>query len=340
MGSNKKRLLFGCMIVLLIALFLSGCAKRNDFKKAQQTNTIEAYQSFLKNHPGGKYAAKAKSALENLEWNKAEQSKMLGDYLTYLSKYPSGQFTAQAKVEVDKLRVPKGKDGSLMVLLPEGEFEMGSNEGPDDEKPVHKVFLKAFYIDTCEVTNAQYKKFVDETKYKPLKHWNEPGMNLPNQPAVNVMWHDAVEYCKWAGKRLPTEAEWEKAARGGVIGKRYPWGDHIFHDNANYYGGSGKDFWTMTANVCSFDPNRYGLYDMAGNAQEWCADWYDAKYYAVSPKDNPTGPTSGKEVVVRGGSWGEESTIDRESGLRVAKRRSLDSYDGNPYTGFRCAMDK
>jgi formylglycine-generating enzyme required for sulfatase activity len=340
MRSNKKWLLLGCVIVLLASLFLTGCAERNDWKKAQQTNTLDSYQKFLKNYPSGKYVEKAKLAMDELEWSKADQTKMLGDYLTYLKKYPKGIHIAQAKAESNKLIVPKGKDGALMVLIPEGEFDMGSNEGTDDEKPVHKVFVKAFYMDIYEVTNAQYRKFVDETKYKPLKHWNDNTMNQSSQPAVNVIWQDAVEYCKWAGKRLPTEAEWEKAARGGLVGKPYPWGDKLFHDNANYYGTGGKDFFDMSATVGAFLANGYGLYDMAGNVQEWCSDWYDAKYYSVSSKDNPTGPNSGKEVVARGGSWGEEVVSDKDAGMRVAKRRFLDPYEANSYTGFRCVMDK
>ena len=278
--------------------------------------------------------------MDDLEWNKAEQTKMLGDYLNYLKRYPKGKYVDQAKAEANRLMVPKGKDVALMVLIPEGEFEMGSNEGYDDEKPVHKVFVKAFYMDVYEVTNAQYLKFVNEMKYKPLKHGNDPTLNMPNQPVVNVTWYDVLEYCKWAGKRLPTEAEWEKAARGGLVGKRYPWGDHIFHDNANYYSTGGKDFWDMSSKVGDFDPNGYGLYDIAGNVQEWCADWYDPQYYAVSPKDNPMGPKSGKEVIARGGSWGDESAADKDSGLRIAKRRPLDPYESNQYTGFRCVMDK
>ncbi|MDQ1318611.1 MAG: Formylglycine-rating enzyme family protein [Candidatus Poribacteria bacterium] len=340
MRSNKKWLLLGCVIVLLASLFLTGCAERNDWKKAQQTNTLDSYQKFLKNYPSGKYVEKAKLAIDELEWSKVDQTKMLGDYLTYLKKYPKGIHIAQAKAEANKLMIPKGKDGALMVLIPEGEFEMGSNGGADDEKPVHKVFVKAFYMDVYEVTNAQYLKFVNEMKYKPLKHANDPKMNMPDQPVVNVTWYDAVEYCKWAGKRLPTEAEWEKASRGGLVGKKYPWGETLFHDNANYYDTGGKDFWDTSSKVGDFPPNGYGLYDMSGNAQEWCSDFYDANYYSVSPKDNPTGPKSGKDYVSRGGSWGDDVSNDKESGLRVAKRRFLDPYGADPYTGFRCVMDK
>jgi formylglycine-generating enzyme len=340
MRSNKKWLLLGCVIILLASLFLTGCAERNDWKKAQQTNTLDSYQKFLKSYPSSKYAEKAKLAVDELEWSKADQTKMLGDYLNYLKKYPKGVHIAQAKAEKEKLMVPKGKDGALMVMIPEGEFEMGSNIGADDEKPIHKVLVKAFYIDAYEVTNAQYLKFVAEMNYKPLKHANDPKMNMPDQPVVNVTWYDAVEYCKWAGKRLPTEAEWEKASRGGLVGNIYPWGDTLFHDNANYYGTGGKDFWDTSSKIGDFPPNGYGLYDTAGNAQEWCSDFYDANYYSVSPKDNPTGPKSGKDVIARGGSWGDEVANAKEAGLRVSKRRFLDPYEADAYTGFRCVMDK
>jgi sulfatase modifying factor 1 len=208
-----------------------------------------------------------------------------------------------------------GKDGAPMVLIPAGDFQMGSNDS-DDEKPVHTVYLDAFYIDIYEVTNAQYKKFMDATKYKEPNYWNDSKFNAPNHPVVGVRWNDAVAYTKWAGKRLPTEAEWEKAARGGLVGKKYPWGDNLTHDDANYSGTGGKDKWVNTSPVGSFAPNGYGLYDMAGNVWEWCADWYDSKYYASSPKSNPKGPSSGERAVLRGGSW----YFSFDSYLRVADR--------------------
>ncbi len=338
MRLNRILLLTFCLVIPFI--LLSGCAENKEWKKAQRDNTIESYQAYLKQFPSGKNSTKAKLAIENLEWEKTGQSKMLGDYLIFMKKYPKSQYFAQAKAEADKLMIPKGKDGRLMVLIPEGEFEMGCNEGHEDEKPVHKIFVKAFYMDIYEVTNADYKKFVDATNYKKPSSWKEPTLSGADQPVVRVTWYDAQEYAKWAGKRLPTEAEWEKAARGGLVGKLYPWGDKLFHDNANYYGTGGKDFWEMPATVGTFEPNRYGLFDMAGNVQEWCADWYDPKYYSSSPAQNPTGPKSGTSVVVRGGSWGDDVQNMRDSGLRVAKRRFLDPYEADNYTGFRCVMDE
>ncbi|MBI1925207.1 formylglycine-generating enzyme family protein [Candidatus Poribacteria bacterium] len=131
-----------------------------------------------------------------------------------------------------------GKDGAPMVLIPAGEFQMGSVDGNNNEKPVHTVYLEAFYMDVYEVTNAQYKKFMDATGHPAPRYWNDSKYNAPDQPVVRVSWYDAAAYCVWAGKRLPTEAEWEKAARGGLVGKKYPWGDSIDYSKANYYGNN------------------------------------------------------------------------------------------------------
>lgn len=244
-----------------------------------------------------------------------------------------------------------------MVLIPVGEFQMGSNDGNMDEKPVHTVYVDAFYMDKYEVTNAQYKKFVDvnpewqkdliprayhDGNY--LKHWNEN--NYPagkgNHPVVYVSWYAALAYAKWAGKRLPTEAEWEKAARGGLVGKRYPWGDTIDSNRANF----GPKKYNGTTPVGTYPANRYGLYDMAGNVWEWCVDKYVQDFYASSPRRNPiAGTFSVSEVVnnfrnvkrnrvLRGGSWFNYSQVSQ-----VDSRLWNNPKGTYGYFGFRCVKD-
>ncbi|MBD3184083.1 SUMF1/EgtB/PvdO family nonheme iron enzyme [Candidatus Poribacteria bacterium] len=234
--------------------------------------------------------------------------------------------------KVDSVTPKVVRDDSPMVLIPAGEFQMGSESGGDDEKPVHIVYLDDFYIDKYEVTNARYKKFLDETDHREPGYWKDPNYNSPDHPVVGISWEDARAFCKWAGKRLPTEAEWEKAARGGLVGKKYPWGDEIDHDKANYYGTGGKDKWEYTSPVGSFPPNEYGLFDMAGNVWEWCADVYDSKYYSVSEKKNPKGPESGVFRVLRGGGW---IPNDVEH-LRVSYRGALKQTQSHCGFGFRC----
>jgi len=252
-----------------------------------------------------------------------------------------------------------GKDGAMMALIPAGEFQMGSNDGDTDEKPVHTVYLDAYYIGVHEVTNAQFKKFLEanpqwrkdriDRKYHDgdyLKDWN--GIDYPNgkanHPVVYVSWYAAAAYSQWVQKRLPTEAQWEKAARGGLVGKQYPWGDAISHDDANYDGTGGQDKWDRTSPVGSFPANGYGLFDVAGNVWEWCADEYDSGYYSKSPKSNPTGPgtpvqfvnngfTNIKERrVVRGGAW--LNCCD----VRCAYRLSIKPSSTYVNIGFRCLV--
>ncbi len=213
---------------------------------------------------------------------------------------------------MDKIltEITNKKDGSELVLIPEGEFLMGSEDGVAAERPVHRVSLDAFYLGKSPITNIQYRKFVDETGYRAphfddpraqLDNWDPERKTYPvgrgNHPVVLVSWHDAQAYSSWAGGRLPTEAEWERAARGGLEGKLYPWGDEINKSLANYDTREG------TTPVGSYPPNGYGLYDMAGNVWEWVADWYHAKYYHESPVYNPQGPEKGTVHVLRGGAW-------------------------------------
>ena len=225
-------------------------------------------------------------------------------------------------------------DGAKMVLILARSFEMGNhfNEGNANERPVHTVELDAFYMDIHEVTVGQFKQFVNQSGYS-YNMWNDVARYSPGDdyPMVYVSWNDATAYCEWAGKRLPTEAEWEYAARGRLIGKRYPWGDEIIHDDANYWSTGGKDKWVYCAPVGSFDVNGYGLYDMVGNAWEWCADWYDENYYSISSVNNPQGPGTGERRVLRGGSWDFIT-----SGLRVTYRNANAPTTASGLSGFRC----
>lgn len=306
-----------------------------------------------------------------------------------------------------------------MVLIPGGTFDMGGDntQASADEFPKHKVQVKAFYMDITEVTNAQFRKFVEATGYvttaerKPdweaLKKTVPPGTPKPpdsvlvaaslvfrqtsgpvslhdyNQwwswvsgaswqhpqgpgssiagkdsyPVVQVSWDDAMAYCRWAGKRLPTEAEWEFAARGGLINNVYPWGnEHINTGRAKANSWEGKfpylnekkDGFVTAAPVKTYAPNGYGLYDMAGNVWEWCSDWYDAGYYnqaAGKTLVNPAGPSNSydpdepytKKRSLRGGSFLCNDSYC--SGYRVARRMKSSPDTGLEHTGFRCVKD-
>ena len=246
--------------------------------------------------------------------------------------------------------------GPEMAMIPAGEFQMGSNdtEADDDEQPVRMIYLDTFYIDRYEVTNAQYKQFVDAnplwqkdripSEYHDgdyLKHWE--GNNYPeskeNHPVVYISWYAAMAYAEWAGKRLPTEAEWEKAARGGLVEKAYPWGNSIDPSKANY-SAEIED----TTSVGNYSANAYGLYDMAGNAWEWCLDLYETDFYDRSPLRNPVAGESLTKItetfravhsprVLRGGYWNNPPVF-----VRVADRYK--QYPGSTHrgSGFRCVM--
>jgi formylglycine-generating enzyme required for sulfatase activity len=234
-------------------------------------------------------------------------------------------------------QIIKGKDGAEMALIPAGKFQMGdsANEGSADERPIHTVELDAFYIDKYEVTNALYEEFIKATGHRTPTYWTNHSFNQPDQPVVGVSWDDAVAYAKWAGKRLPTEAEWEKAARGGLVGKRYPWGDDISDNDANYGNNIG-----ITTPVGKFPPNGYGLYDVAGNVWEWVADWYLDKYYAISPQKNPKGPDTGTRRVLRGGSWRNFPAYSNPPyNLRCACRFGNAPTNTDVDLGFRCSQD-
>ena len=259
-----------------------------------------------------------------------------------------------------------------MALIPAGVFRMGSRDKAPDEAPVHEVSLGAFWIDTHEVTVAAFAAFVAATGYRTEAErfgwsgvfdvargewtradgadWRHPdgpaSAAAPEEPVTQVSWNDAVAFARWGGKRLPTEAEWEYAARGGLAGRTYAWGDELRPGGrvmANWWQGvfptrdTGEDGYRGRAPVGRFPPNGYGLYDVIGNVWEWCADWYDAAYYRRSPARDPRGPETGTERVMRGGSWMCSENFC--SNYRVASRSHATPDSGLDNLGFRCARD-
>ena len=230
-----------------------------------------------------------------------------------------------------------GDEGREMVQIPEGPFTMGSNDGDPDEAPEHQVFLKAFFIDRKEVTQEEYMRFAKMTKRQEprIEVFEDDQSKLlkPEFAAMSVSWDEAAAYCKWAGKRLPTEAEWEKAGRGEGR-RKYPWGEKFLSNAANVDGA--EDGYKYLAPPGSFEAGRssYGLYDMTGNVAEWVADSYDDGYYKKSPYRDPKGPDSGDLKIVRGGSWRET-----EHNARLSKRFAAKHWRTDITIGIRCASD-
>ena len=219
------------------------------------------------------------------------------------------------------------KDSSILIEIPAAEFEMG--DGKNSDCPQHTVYLDRYYIGVYTVTNRQYKQFVDETGHRPpdVADWGTPiwkGKSYPesytDHPVVCVSWEDAVVYCRWAGGTLPTEAQWEKAARGpkGFI---YPWGNDWDQNLCRNDKNRGSQT-TCTVYEYPKGVSGYGCYNLSGNVWEWCSDWYDSGYYKNGPPKNPTGPDTGSGRVGRGGSCFHDFT----EYFRAADRRGDPSY--------------
>ena len=313
-------------------LYLLGAAhkKLSHFDEAEA-----AFKAFLKAAPDAP--------------EKAEVNKLLAELVVDREQARKRQEAASKFQEaIDKLAksAPAG-----MVPVPAGEFRMGSTEEdiaaamqlcpqcPEEsftrETPPHVVLLDAFFIDRLEVTTTEYAEFLKTTKRQVPDHWDEGSQAKHAQkPVIGVTWDDAVEYCKAKGKRLPTEAEWEKAARG-IDGRRYPWGN----DRANLSWANfdkccvwaGYGLLTVVGSL-EEGASPYGAQDMAGNAREWVQDWYDERYYASSPKRNPAGPDKGTEKVVRGGGW-----VSLANGVRTTAREKRDPAVRSTSVGIRCA---
>jgi formylglycine-generating enzyme required for sulfatase activity len=241
---------------------------------------------------------------------------------------------------------------AAMVLIPQGSFLMGSDGWGEFESPVHEVYLDDFWMDETPVTNAQFAQFAAETGYETGAEraggaWGfgdsgyafQGGLSwqshaLPergDQPVVLVSWNDAQAYAQWAGKRLPTEAEWEKAAHGPGAAQLFPWGYQAPTGVQSNFARPPAHV-PPTTPVRQFPANGYGLYDLVGNVWQWCADWYSNGYYADSPGTNPPGPPSGVTRVRRGGSW----NVIQAFRLRCANRGAMPPSDCAPNVGFRC----
>ncbi len=252
----------------------------------------------------------------------------------------------------EKPATPEPRDPAEMIVIPAGEFWMGSAEDDaearDNEKPRHQVFVDTFEIDKDPVTSARWKRFMDAGGYREQSYWSTEGwkwrserkvtqpdsweaanFRRPDQPVVGVSWYEAEAFCRWAGKRLPTEAEWEKAARG-TDARKYPWGNEW--DSTRVNRNESKIGKTTPVGQYPNGASPYGVRDMTGNGWEWAADWFDASYYRQSPKRNPEGPDSGQYRVLRGGAWNFNPIF-----LRAAFRDNYAPATRNSYIGVRCA---
>ena len=227
-----------------------------------------------------------------------------------------------------------------LVRIPGSWFLMGSNAGQDCERPVHRVWIDSFQLATTQVTNAEYERFLQAAATLPPPFWQDPNFNHPQQPVAAVSWHEAARYCEWLSSqtaghfRLPTEAEWECAARGGFEQKQFSWGDDPPQSLPDY----STRWQTGPEPVARYAPNAFGLYDIGDNVHEWCSDWYNPNYYAVSPERNPPGPKESSMKLARkssrGGSWRHHIKV-----ARCSARSSIPPDFQYADYGFRVACD-
>ncbi|MBI3795205.1 MAG: formylglycine-generating enzyme family protein [Nitrospinae bacterium] len=334
----------------------------------KDSSSANDFEGYLKDFPKGKFANLAKSRLTriraeqkdaeaNAEREKREAEAKAEREQNGMARIPAGEFwMGSSDADLDWVRKTWNLDAKTLKIV------------TAVEQPRHRVRLKAFSMDKNLVTNGQFGEFVSRTGYRTDAekggngdtaddkgkiqitngaYWREPngpgsGYDGENYPVVQVSWNDAKAYCKWKGKRLPTEAEWEYSAKGGHDW-RYPWGnDKPGNNQANFADSSSGLLWAddnvsdgyrRLSPVGTYPANGYGLYDMAGNAWEWVADWYDENYYNKSPSDNPKGPSSGSSKVLRGGSWDGGASL-----LRVAFRINATPVYRSSAGGFRCVQ--
>ncbi len=225
------------------------------------------------------------------------------------------------------------------MTVPGGEFWMGCEEWRDEEKPVHRVWVDAFEMAVFQVRNSDWKRFVEATGHPAPACWSDADLNEPEQPVVGVSWHEAVKFCDWLSRlggrqyRLPSEAEWERAARGGQEGLLYPWGNDPPESWPEY-----RERWRREVKgplpVGRGTANPYGLYDVGENVHEWCADWYASDFYRSAPGRNPRGPATGERRASRGGSWRHHIKVSR-----CAARSSIPPFFQYADYGFRVVRD-
>ncbi len=322
------------------------------FAQATRANTLEEWDRFLKLYPAGRYAGEATTRrgevakrldldaaakAESDAYAAAEKADSAESWNAYVAKYPEGPRAAEAKKRAERAKWAAFAD---VVPVPPGTFSMGSDEESDSE-PVHRVEVGGFLMGRSEVTNAQYGAFLAETGHRRpaepsfLKDYSTAS---PALPVLNVAWDDALAFCKWlAGKtgsavRLPTEAEWEYAASGGKAGMKYPWGEESPETRARYEDNAPSG--AKTAAAATYPATAFGLLNMAGNVAEWTMDYYSDSYYQLSPVANPQGPASGKDRVVRGGSW---KSADDE--LFVWLRSKRNPAEPSDQIGFRIVIE-
>ena len=311
---NQKPLFL--TILLLLSLIFSGCG----------TSTVPALASVEPTASPAAIATAVPTSLPAATSTTPPTSTSAPEPTTTIAPTP-----ASGEVQVS------AKDGMEMVYVPAGDFSMGSTAGTSDEQPVHTVTLDGFWIDKTEITNLMYSQCVQaDACLRPNTNGSNTHVNYysntqyANYPVIDLRWSSAEKYCAWAGRRLPTEAEWEKAARG-TDGRIYPWGnDNPTNSLLNFNNPAGD-----ALRVGSFPKgvSPYGALDMVGNLREWVADWYGANYYAASPQSNPIGPMEGQYRVLRGGSWHSDLYL-----VRSADRQFLAPDTRDISVGFRCVL--
>lgn len=312
-----------CALVVLVFLIISACAPKEDAVQTTIAQTQKAYEGNLATALAGTLAAGVAPTTQT----------------PMIEATPNVAASPAPALDIGSTSV-RPADGATMMYVPAGDFIMGWNDGSSNEKPEHKVSLDAYWIDRTEVTNAAYGKCVSAGRCEKA-----PALGEPAAPVISVPWDQAAAYCSWAGGRLPTEAEWEKAARG-TDGRLYPWGNEL--DKTRLAQFTWDNVMKPTGSYPT-GASPYGVLDMAGSAFEWVADWYSSNYHGSSPASNPQGPQSGKVHVIRGGWW-EWCPSYIRCNLKPSYRSTYRNGTGNygrggsgpawiyyPWAGFRCS---